>query len=146
MDQLEKFFEDLFVKKISLTIPAKAREVIVTIAPWVTLIILIVSLPALLGLFGFSSLIGGFGYLGAHFGARYYIGLLILLIQVIIMAVSISPLLKREMRGWKMVYYANLISFVYSLFSAFTLGDIIWSIISLAIGLYIMFQVKPLYK
>jgi len=145
MEQLEKFFEDLFLKKITYQIPAKAKEVIVSIAPWVTLIILIISLPAVLGLFGLGSMMGG-AYFGIRFGARYYLGLIVLLVQLVIMALSISPLIKRQVKGWKLVYYSNLISFVYALVSAYTLGSIIWSLISLAIGMYIIFQVKSLYK
>lgn len=147
MEQLEKFFEDLFLKKVTYQLPVKAKEVIVQIAPWVTLIIVIISLPAVLGLFGVGSMMTGAGaYFGITLGTRYYLGLIVLLIQIIIMALSISPLLKRQAKGWKLVYYSELISFVYALVSSYALGSIIWALISLAIGMYIIFQVKSYYK
>lgn len=135
------------MKKITYQLPVKAKEVIVQIAPWITLIILVVSLLAVLGLFGFGSMFVGTGaYFGIRFGTRYYIGLIILLVQLIMMALSISPLLKRQIKGWKLVYYSNLISFIYALFSAYALGSVIWALISLGIGMYIIFQVKSHYK
>lgn len=146
MEQLEKFFEDLFLKKISYQLPVPAKEFIVKVAPWVTLIILVISLPALMGLFGAGAIVSSYGYFGARFSSVYYISLIILLVQLVIMALSVSPLLKREMKGWKLVYYSNLISFVYSLFSVYNFGNIIWALISLGIGMYILFQVRSYYK
>ncbi|MCX6793365.1 MAG: hypothetical protein NTY12_05110 [Candidatus Falkowbacteria bacterium] len=145
MEQLEKFFEDLFLKKITYQLPVKAKEVIVQIAPWVTLVILVISLPAILALFGFGSALSGMGMFG-RFGAMYYVSMIALFVQLIMMALSISPLLKREIKGWKLVYYSNLISFVYAILSDYNFGDIIWSLLSLAIGMYIIFQVKSYYK
>lgn len=147
MEQLEKFFEDLFLKKVSYQLPVKSKEVIVKVAPWVTLIILVISLPALFAIFGLGSMVAGLAaYSGFVFGARYYLGLIVLLVQLVLMAMSISGLMKREMKGWKLVYYGDLISAVYALFSAYSLGSFIWSIICTAIGLYILFQVKSYYK
>lgn len=145
MEKLEKFFEEIFIQKAPWQLPVKAKEVIVQIAPWVTLIIVIISLPTLLGVFGFSSMFLGWG-LVMGYAKFYYISLFVLLIEVILMALAISPLIKRQINGWRLIYYTNLISFVYSLLRSGTTGDVLWAIISLAIGLYIIFQIKSYYK
>lgn len=142
MDQLEKFLEDLFTKKITYQLPPKAKETIVKIAPWVTLIVIVLSLPAVFAIFGLGSFMAGLG----GFSSRYYLGLIILIIQVILMIMAFAPLQKRELKGWNYIYYSDLISIVYALFSSYTLGSFVWSLLGSAIGLYILFQVKSHYK
>jgi hypothetical protein len=147
MDQLEKYFENLFLKKISWQLPTKAREVIVKIAPWVTLIVLIVSIPAVLVIFGIGSVATGLAaYSGVFWGGRYYLSLIVLIIELVLMAMSISGLIKRELRGWKLVYYGELVSVVYAIISAYSLGNLISSLIGAAIGLYVVFQIKSYYR
>src|SRR5512140_3435889 len=123
MEQLEKFFEDLFLKKISYQLPASAKETLVKIAPWITLIILVLSIPAILAVFGLSSFIGSMGLAyGVSLGFRYYLGIAVLAVQVILMALSISGLMKRELKGWKFVYYSSLVSVVYGVVNADGVG------------------------
>ncbi len=142
MDQLEKFLEDLFTKKITYQLPPKAKETIVKIAPWVILIVIVLSLPAVFAIFGLSSFVSSFG----GFSSRYYIGVVVLIIQVVLMIMAFSPLQKREIKGWNYIYYSDLVSVVYALFSSYTLGSFVWSLLGSAIGLYILFQVKSHYK
>lgn len=147
MNQLEAFFEDLFLKKISFQLPAGVKEVIVKVAPWVTLIIIILSLPAVLTLFGFGSFMGGFApFVGYGLSSRYYLGIIILIVQLILMIMAFPGLQKREIKGWRYIYYSNLVSGVYGIISSYNLGALIWALIALGIGLYIIFQVKSYYK
>ncbi len=141
MDQLEKFLEELFTKKISYQLPIKAKETIVKIAPWVTLIVIALSLPAIFALLGIGSFAFGLGV-----SSRYYIGVIVLIIQVVLMIIAFPGLQKRQAKGWKMVYYSDLVSAVYALFSAYSFGDLIWSLLGTCIGLYLLFQVKSYYK
>ena len=146
MEQIEKFFESLFLKTIPWQLPAKAKEVIVKIAPWLTLIILILSLPAVLAVFGLGAFFGGMmTYYGAHLGFRFYLGWIVLVVQFILMAMAISGLKNRTLKGWQFVYYASLVSAVYGIISAYSFGGMIWSLLGTAIGLYILFQVKSYY-
>jgi len=147
MDQLEKFFDELFLRKISFQLPANVKDVIVKIAPWITLIIIIISIPAVLSLFGLGTLLGGMNPIVPYgFSARYYVGLIVLTVQVILMIMAFSPLKNRELKGWKYIYYSELVSGVYALLTSYSVGSFIWSIIGTAIGLYIIFQVKSYYK
>ncbi len=142
MDQLEKFLEDLFTKKITFALPIKAKELIVKIAPWVTLIVIVLSLPAIFTLFGLGSFVVGMGAISS----RYYIGLIVLVIQVIFMIMAFPGLQKRLIKGWKMMYYSNLISVVYALFSSYSFGDLVWTLLGSCIGFYLLFQIKSYYK
>jgi hypothetical protein len=146
MDQLEKFLDDLFLKKITYQLPAKAKEVIVQIAPWVTLIVLIISLPAILAVFGLGTFIAGMGYYGVALGPWYYISIAVLAVQAVIMGLSIPGLMQKSKRGWRLVYYSSLISAAHSLLFSGNLGGAIWSLLGSAIGLYIIFQVKSYYN
>jgi len=147
MQQLETFFEDLFLKKIGYQLPASAKETLVKVAPWITLIILVLSIPAILAVFGLGSFVGSMGLaFGVTLGFRYYLGIAVLAVQAVLMAMSISGLIKREMKGWRLVYYSSLVSVVYGIISAYGVGSVIWSLLGSAIGLYILFQVKSYYK
>ncbi len=147
MDQLEKYLEDLFTKKISYQLPVKVKETLVKITPWVTLIIIVLSLPAIFALFGLGSFVTTMGmYAGYGFSSRYYIGLIVLLVQVILMIMAFPGLQKHQLKGWRLIYYSDIISAVYALFSAYTIGNFIWQLLGTAIGLYFLFQIKSYYK
>jgi hypothetical protein len=147
MDQLDKFFEDLFLKKIGFQLPANVKEVIVKIAPWLTIIGVVVSLPAILGLFGMGSVVTSMAAVyGVNIGGRYYLGIAVLVVQLVLMAMAIPGLMKREIKGWRLIYYSALVSAVYGIVSTLNIGGIIWSLLGSAIGLYFIYQVKSYYK
>jgi len=147
MDQLEKFFEDLFLKKITFPLPPGAKDVVVKIAPWLVIIGIILMLPAILALFGLGAFFPAMGaYLGFHFGARYYSGMIIVIVQTVLMAMSVSGLMNRKIQGWRYIYYSELLSIVYAVLFSYGIGSAIWSLIGVFIGLYIIFQVKSYYK
>ncbi len=147
MEQLEKFFEDFFLKKISYSLPPKAKEMIVKAAPWLMIIGLILMIPSILALFGLGTFFPGMGMMvGMHFGARYYSGMMIIVVQAVLMAMSISGLMNRKIQGWRYIYYSELLSIVYAVLFTYGIGSAIWSLIGVFIGLYIIFQVKSYYK
>jgi hypothetical protein len=147
MDQLEKFFDDLFLKKIGFQLPANAKEIIVKVAPWLTIIGIVVSLPAILALFGMGAFVAGMmSAYGINYGGRYYLGIAVLAAQLVLMAMAVPGLMKREMKGWRFIYYSALVSAAYGIVSTLSLGGIIWSLVSTLIGLYFIFQVKSYYK
>jgi hypothetical protein len=46
------------------------------------------------------------------------------------------------MAGWRLLFYSQLVGIVHSLLS----GNIIGGLLMALIGLYILFQVRPLYR
>lgn len=151
---LEAKFYEWFVYKAPFQLPVALTDFIVKVGPWVTLILGILLLPAFLAVFTIGSIVGtvgvAYGAYGYQPGVMYWLGLIILLAQVIVMFVSIPLLLKQKRNGWLLLFYANIINIVYGLVNSFAygyfaLGSIIWTLISAAIAFYILFQIRRYY-
>lgn len=142
LNQLEVTLEEYFVKKAP-TIPENIKEIIVNFAPWITLVILIITLPAVLFVFGLGTLLAPFSFLGGiQAGFSYTLSMIVLAISLVLEALAIPGLFKRSKGGWNLVFYASIINAVSNLIS--------FNIVSLIIGTlitwYILFQVKSYYK
>ena len=153
----EAWLYEMVYEKISYKLPVNVREWIVKYGPWVTLIIGLMFLPLLLAVFTISSVVTVStaalysAYAVPTPGPMYYIGLLVLAVQVVVMFASISPLLKRKRIGWQMLFYATTISLVYSVFETFGygyfgFGTLIGGLIGAAVSYYVIFQIRAYYK
>lgn len=142
LSQLEDLLEEYLVKKAP-SLPNDVKEFIVKFGPWITLVILIISLPAILFVLGIGAIFSPFAFLGgASTGVSYMLAMIVLAATVILEAVAIPKLLRRERAGWNLVFYASLLGFVSSILK----GDIVGTIIGTLISMYILFQVKSYYK
>lgn len=145
---LEGFFDTYFREKAPFQFPPGARERIVRYGPWVMLVFLILGaiilVPAALIALGLSTAVAPFaGSAGTSGMTGLGTASILLSIVVLIMeAVAIPSLLKRKLSGWKLMYYASLLSAVCSLLNM----SIIGAVVSLAISMYILFQVRSYYK
>jgi hypothetical protein len=142
MNDVTKYLADLFGKLPPL--PPKAREFIVTVAPYVAIIGFVLSLPLLLGALGLSAFVGG---MGMKYGAYGYAGIGMLAIvfavaNLVLLGLSIPGLLKRRADGWKWAYYSALVSGVHSIIRF----DVYGLIIGTGISLYILFQIRSSYR
>jgi hypothetical protein len=63
------------------------------------------------------------------------------IVSLILEAMALSGLFKRQRKGWEFLFYAELVGVLITLFSL-TIGGII----GLIIGFYILFQVRSYYK
>lgn len=147
LGQLEETLDLYLVKKAPFQLPANAKELIVKIAPWATLIILIITLPLVLLAFGLGALVAPFSFLagpqyGVAYGTSYVISMVVLAVALIMEALAIPGLFARSMKGWRLVYYSTLISLVSSLIQF----NIFGGLFSALIGLYFLFQIKSYYK
>jgi len=141
--QLENLLEEYLVKKAPFTLPANWKEAIVKFAPWISLILMIVALPAVLALFGLGAVLTPFSYLGGlRAGFGYTFGLIVSAVSVVLEAIAIPGLFKRTRQGWNFVYYATLVGVVENVLH-FNIGGLI---IGSLLSLYILFQVKEYYK
>lgn len=140
MDELIKFL-DLYLVKKAPALPKNVKEVLVKYAPWITLIVLVLALPALLAIFGLGSVFS-YAMFGVRLGAAYYLSLLFLLVTVVLQGMSIKGLFARTKNGWNLVFYSILVNAVYSLLAGNWGGLIIGTLISL----YIVFQIREYYK
>ena len=151
---LEAKFYEWFVYKAPFQFPAGLTDFIVKAAPWITLVIAILLVPflftAISGALFVSSLVAAYGVVTTQPTFMLWISLLVLVAQIIIMFVAVPKLLKRQRSGWLLVFYADLVSLAFGIVNSFAygyfaLGSIIWALISAAIGLYVLFQVRRFY-
>ena len=143
LDKLDALLDEYLVKKAP-EIPTKWKETIVAVSPWATLIIMIIALPALFALFGIGAVVTPYAMMsnGAGWGFGFILSLILLAVSLILEAMAIPGLFKRSAKGWKLVYYATLVSFISGIFN----GNVIGNLVGTIIGLYILFQVREYYK
>ena len=142
---LERWLYDMLVVRAPFQFPKNVTDWIVQYGPWITLVISVLMLPALLALLGAASATGVFAStVGVVVGPAYWLALLILVAQVAVMFASIPMLLKHQRNGWMLLFYANLFNIVYGVVNAFGYGvfavsSLIGTAIGAVIGLYILF-------
>lgn len=145
-NQLEIMLDEYLGKKAP-AIPENIKETLVSFAPYLAIIGIVISLPAILAILGIGAMMGPFSaFLGASYlatyGVTYYIGIVGLIISAVLEALAIQGLFKRSMGAWRLMYYSSLVTFVASVLQ----GNLSSAIIGGLIGLYILFQVKGMYK
>jgi hypothetical protein len=134
------FLDYYLVQKAPFQIPPAGREWIVKYGPWITLVLLIISLPAILLILGIGTAIMPFG--GIAYGTGFGTAALFLLVQTGLTAAALPGLFARKMSGWNLLFYGRLVGAVGSLL----VGAILGALVGLVISLYILFQVRSLYK
>jgi hypothetical protein len=141
VDNLEKKLDEFFTTKV-WQLPKKVREVLVKIAPYLAILSLVATIPAVLALLGFSMLTPFYFMKGIHFGLAYSLSLIFLLVGAILAVIIIPGLFKREKRVWKIMFWMSLINAV----GAILKMDLGGLIIGTGLSWYVLFQVKEYYK
>jgi hypothetical protein len=134
------FLDFYLVKKAPIQLPYAAKEAIVRFGPWIAAVLLVLALPPILSLLGLGALLVQFG------GASYVAGLtyftLLVIVEIALEIAALPGLLARKMSGWRFVFYARIVAFVSSLLA----GLIVSAVIGGLLSMYILFQVRPLYR
>lgn len=139
LQDIEKLGDEYLVEKAPFTLPADIKDFIVKASPYITIISLIISLPAIIALLGFGTV---FAAVLPAAGIILVLTMGLTAVSFVLQAMAIKPLFARASLGWKYSFYASLLSFL----SAVLHGSIGGAIIGGLIGLYILFQVKSYYK
>ena len=145
LDQLETTL-DLYFNKKAPAMPQNIKELLVNLAPYLTVVSVLVTLPGLLVLFG----LGGFATMIAPMGGReslsavptMWLSILFLVPVLILEIMAIPGLFAKKAVAWKYVFWAQLVSIVANLLQFNFFGAIIGAVISF----YILFQIKSFYK
>jgi hypothetical protein len=146
LGKLEALFEEYLGKKAP-AMPDNIKETLVSFSPYLAIIGIVISVPALLALLGIGAAVGPFtAFLGAgymmQYSFSYMIGAGALLISAVLEGLAIQGLFKREMKAWRLMYYSSLVSFAASVLQ----GSVTSAIVGLLIGMYILFQVREKYR
>ena len=129
-----------FVQKAPVQLPAAAKEWIVTYGPWITLVLIVIAIPPVLLALGIGVLALPFG--GAAYAAGFSYVTVVLLVTLGMRALALPGLFARRMSGWTLLFYAQIASFAFSILS----GSVVGAVVGLALSLYVLFQVRPLYR
>lgn len=133
------FLDYYLVQKAPFQLPDRAKEAIVRYGPWIAIVLLLISLPLILLAFGLGAALlpfAPYGYTGFGFTA------IVVLIEIVLDIAALPGLFARKMSGWRLIFYARLVAIAHSLL----MGAILSAIVGGIISLYILFQVRPLYR
>jgi len=141
LDELEIKLEDFFTKKV-WNLPTKAKDIIVKLLPYLSLLALVIMIPMVLSLVGLTML-SPFAYMGGlRAGIGYSVSIIFALITGVLAIVIVPGLFKKEKKAWKVMYWISLINAVSSLLKM-DLGGLI---IGTGLSWYVLFQIKEYYK
>ena len=137
---------NLYFGQKAPSMPANVKELFVRFAPWVTLVLLLITLPAVLIALGLGALAAPLAFLigpgyGVSYGVTYTLGMIILGVSVLLEALSIPGLFKRSRQGWRFAYYATIVSVVGNLIGL----NIVSALVGAVVGFYILFQIRSYY-
>jgi hypothetical protein len=122
--------------------PDNVKEILVKIAPYLAMIGVFFGGLALLAVLGIGGSFGNIGAMAYGSSVQYYIAMAILAGQLALYVLAITPLMKRQKKGWDLMYYSQLLGLVSNLITL----SIIGFIISFVIGFWILFQVREKYS
>lgn len=166
MDQLkpvESKMSELFKGLPQMSSSAKQ-----TLAKWMEWIALIFGVLQLLAAWGFWSAghrvnsyvdyansisrAFGAGDVAPKLGITYYIALVILVVSAVTLLMAYPGLKARKKIGWDWLFLGSLVNLVYGVASVFVnsyygggADNLIMSLVSSAIGFYLLFQVREVY-
>ncbi|CCH52651.1 chromate transporter [Fibrisoma limi BUZ 3] len=139
---LESELAPYFTTKAPFQFPINFREGFVKYWPIVSLVLLLISLPAILAFLGIGAAFMPVSFLGGLGTGFFYTVIMVFsLIGVVLRALALPGLFNRTRSGWVLSYYAELISILGSLLSI--------SIIGVLFGLLfllLLFQVRDYYR
>lgn len=134
---------DLYFGKKAPAMPENVKELIVKYSPYLIVVVLVISLPALLLAFGLTSVALPFAYMdGVRSGFSFSISAIVALAALVFQGIAIPGLFKRTKQAWTFMFYGSLLSLLSSLLK-FDLGSLI---IGGVISFWVLFQIKALYK
>lgn len=137
---LVAMLEDVY--KNAPKLPENARETLVKISPILALVFGVLGILAGLGLVGVSPV-------GMFSGLRASSVLLLSGVATIaasaMMLVAYPKLQKREIGGWTLLFWSEVVNVVSSLLTL-SFGNVLSTVIWAAIAFYILFQIKGHYK
>lgn len=142
--QIEDFFDTYLHKKAPFHLPPSAKEAIVKVGPWIAVILIVLTLPVIFAAIGLGAVVTPFAmiYGGLNFGISMMLRIALSIITLVMQIIALPGLFHRSLKAWYLVYYASLISAVGGLISY----NIIGTIISLVISMYILFEIREYYK
>lgn len=161
LNKLEKTLEPIYKSVPSL--PPKGREGLAKAMPVLALVFGILQIVSFIGLWRLAHSTNEFvdyanqlsrnygsGEMVNHLGLFYWIALLTILLDAVILLVAYPALRDRKKQGWDLLFLATTVNLVYGLLATFdgTYGGVsklFGALIGSAIAYYFVFQVREYY-
>lgn len=168
MNQLETRLNDVFGKQAP-QMSASSKKMLVEWAPWASLVVGVVSLWSAWVLLHWAQAVdSAANYLNAICnGANFYqygctaasdvsrfsvwvwLGLIMLAVEAGLYLAAFFGLRDRKKSGWNFLFYGALVNVAYAVVSLFTdyngVMNFLIALVGSAVGLWLLFQVRPLY-
>lgn len=150
LGRIEKLLLTLFSYP-AIQMPELAKEMISKFLPWLTLMTCFILAPLLVigvAMGGFLGMITSFYELNTN--AFYWITIVLLSVQLVLMGIAIPKLLHEKRAGWTLIFIASLLgvlTVITNVFAQFVqplLGTLV-GLGTLALILYILFQARAYY-
>ena len=145
LNELTKTLDKYYVKFPAL--PKGLNDFIVSVAPWLALIFGILAVLAGVSAFGATSVMSPFAAVAGvgRYALAAIISTVVLLVQGVIELLAFSPLKARKVKGWNLMFYSLILSFVSSIITL-NVSSVLSSLIGALIGYYFLYQIKSYYK
>lgn len=132
--------DEYLVKKAPFQIPDAGKEFLVRFGPWISLILLVITLPILLIALGVGTFLIPFG--GFAYATGFGLAAIFAFLEIGLLVLALPGLFARKLSGWTFLFYEQLVHFA----GALVTGAIVAGIVGTIIGLYILFQVREKYR
>ncbi len=148
---IEKLLSPVFSHP-AIQMPELARDIVARALPWLTLIGCLMLAPLVLigvGMGGFLGFITSFYVINSN--AFYWVTVVLLLAELILMGFSIPKLLNEKRSGWNLLFITTLVGAVCvlsNLFAQFVqpVFGILAGLIAFALVMYLLFQTRSYYS
>jgi len=142
IDGLIAGLEPYFTTKAPFQLPEGGRVWIAEYSWIISLVLGLLSLPAVLGLLALAGIVGSVGASVGVVMPLLWVSMLALIIQIGFLFWAVPGLrVQSYSKGWKIVFYSELFSAAYAILSL-SIGSIVGAAIGLLIGFFFLFQVK----
>lgn len=164
LHKLENTLDEVFDKKAPYQLPPSARKSLAG-AMWV--LALIFGVLQLWAAWGFwhlghitnqlvdyaNTLSAAYGTgetVQQHLGLFYYLSLLVLAFDAVLLLLAVPGLKAFKKQGWNFLYYSLLVNLAYGVVRAFSdvgggIGQILWSLVASGIGAFFLFQIRSYF-
>jgi len=161
---LEKSLDNVLGEKAPYKIPKNGREMLVKLAPWLSLAGGVFGLISAVGLWRAAHTVNQWvdyaNKLSASFGAptqqvaklgvSFWLSMVMLVVFSLLSLLAFPGLKAKKKTGWNLMFFSSLASVAYGVVSIFYDGagfsSFIGTAIGTVIGLYLLFQIRSYYK
>lgn len=133
---------DAFFGKNAPKLPKGIKEFIVWVAPYLTILGIIFTVPALLALLGIGALLAPAFILTGSLTLIGMLTIVVTIISLLLEIMAVPGLFAKKKLGWDRLFQVSLLGVI----TAFISGNWAGLILGTAINWYFLFQIRAYYK